>query len=801
LGSESSQKSVSISLGLVCHHACESRSVFRKDPSINSSHTGATVAVNPWATTSILSNTSHGKLVMHTFLQTFSSVVPYSNMTMLWKNLPSLLFILVFSQSSVLVLAFLPSSSSTSRHHVVHSPSSSSGMGIMTSTPEGWSLLSSLLSSYLDSLGTSTPSDVPTTSNVAGSSSISSVISPSSSSSSSSLSTGTTFRMPIVAGNWKLNPNSLGEATNLLKLLAANFHNHRLANSHNDGSPSSSSSSSMITTPQVVIFPPSPFLMLAIEILDGTGIQVGAQNCGVQPGPGAFTGEISPSIIRSLGCDFVMVGHSERRTIYKESDKEINKKIHLCLDEPNLKIILCVGETESEYENKLLRSVVDMQLKNCLKGVNGRDVLDRIVIAYEPVWSIGTGKAATPDQANTAHTVVRDTLAEMFGPDIAEQVRVQYGGSVNPDNIQQLMGMSQVDGVLVGGASLVADSFTRIVDGGSIMSTTSLFLSPTKPYSYTIPPPSRPREFTAREIITTKNVLGESPIWSVRDSCLYWISAPEEEVWCWNMIDEPYRRLMGTTLGCVVLKEGEVGSLVLGGERAILDVTMTPTTDDFATGPRVLCDRPDLASATRPNDGRVDRQGRFVFGGYNNYHRAGSSEGSNNASLYRLNHFLQYEKLLDYDFRVSNCICFPEDGETMFFCDTPTRKVYQFDYPKDSNGFGGAKLTNRKLIWTVPPDLPGGPDGATVDADGCIWIAMSGAGRVVRVVPWTQQVDYVVHLPVKSPTSCTFGGADLDELFITTRGPDGGGLYRVKMPFGIHGLPEPEYKIDRLHET
>jgi sugar lactone lactonase YvrE len=128
----------------------------------------------------------------------------------------------------------------------------------------------------------------------------------------------------------------------------------------------------------------------------------------------------------------------------------------------------------------------------------------------------------------------------------------------------------------------------------------------------------------------------------------------------------------------------------------------------------------------------------------------------------------------------------------MFFCDTPTRKIYSFDYPKEKGG----KLSNRQLIWTMPSNLPGGPDGAQVDSDGFIWAALSGASRVVRIDPSTGAVDLVVHLPVKCPTSCTFGGKALDELFITTRGPDGGGMYRVKMPFGITGLPEPEFVVN-----
>jgi sugar lactone lactonase YvrE len=210
---------------------------------------------------------------------------------------------------------------------------------------------------------------------------------------------------------------------------------------------------------------------------------------------------------------------------------------------------------------------------------------------------------------------------------------------------------------------------------------------------------------------------------------------------------------------------------------------------------------------------------------YNNYHRSPVGQ-ANIAGIYRLNENMEVEPILEdtLNYRVSNCICFPGSGDKMFFCDTPTRKIYSFDYPLDRGG----KLTNRQLVWTMPSNLPGGPDGAqvgtlqqgvnrnylcgehclnvshacvlfllfhSVDADGFIWAALSGASRVVRINPSIGEVDLVVHLPVKSPTSVTFGGPDLDELFITTRGPDGGGLYRVKLPFGIRGLPEPEYKV------
>jgi sugar lactone lactonase YvrE len=300
----------------------------------------------------------------------------------------------------------------------------------------------------------------------------------------------------------------------------------------------------------------------------------------------------------------------------------------------------------------------------------------------------------------------------MYGNDIAYRMRIQYGGSVTPDSIQTLMMMPDVDGALVGGASLSAESFSRIVDGGLTSPSNNLFTS------------LQPKEFMARECISCKNVLGESPVWSTRDKALYWISAPEQECWVWNLKDAPYRRLFRTQLGCVVLKKGLHGSIVLGGESALLSTIMTTSSlssssssstpvslypmADYGSNPTVLSARPEQMENTRPNDGRVDRQGRFVFGMYNNYHRSGASEGENNAGIYRLNSKLEMEQLLDYKYRVSNCICFPSDGKTMYFCDTPTRKVYAFDYPEEDGG----RLTNRRLIWTMPPNVPGGPDGA-----------------------------------------------------------------------------------------
>ena len=267
-------------------------------------------------------------------------------------------------------------------------------------------------------------------------------------------------RVPVIAGNWKLNPATVEEASTLLSLLASNFLNHRGGIGK--------------AAPEVVVFPPFPYLERAMTLLEGTGIKVGAQNVGVET-KGAFTGEVSPSMVRSLGCDYVMVGHSERRTLFGESDDTINSKIKLSLQEQGLKVILCVGETLEEYENDLLSSVVSFQIKKALQGISRDDIIDtvaivpatRIVIAYEPVWAIGTGKVATPEQAQIAHAVVRSTLQEMYGEDVAEKIQIQYGGSVTPDSISDLISMPDVDGALVGGASLTADGFTRIVDGAA----------------------------------------------------------------------------------------------------------------------------------------------------------------------------------------------------------------------------------------------------------------------------------------------------------------------------------------------
>eukprot|EP00594_Rhizosolenia_setigera_P020102 CAMPEP_0178956666 /NCGR_PEP_ID=MMETSP0789-20121207/10418_1 /TAXON_ID=3005 /ORGANISM="Rhizosolenia setigera, Strain CCMP 1694" /LENGTH=231 /DNA_ID=CAMNT_0020638695 /DNA_START=345 /DNA_END=1040 /DNA_ORIENTATION=+ len=221
-------------------------------------------------------------------------------------------------------------------------------------------------------------------------------------------------------------------------------------------------------------------------MLQGTGIQVGSQNIGLET-KGAFTGEVSASMVRSIGCDYVLLGHSERRTLFGESNEQINKKVHLALEQPNLGVMLCIGETLEEYEDDLLESVVTLQVKKGLQNVSVQD-LDRIIIAYEPVWAIGTGKVATPAQAQKAHVVTRNVISGMYGDYAGNSMRILYGGSVTPDSIADLMSMEDVDGALVGGASLNADSFTKIVGGGSGSSSFSTSTSKLSS-SNTNPPP------------------------------------------------------------------------------------------------------------------------------------------------------------------------------------------------------------------------------------------------------------------------------------------------------------------------
>ena len=318
-----------------------------------------------------------------------------------------------------------------------------------------------------------------------------------------------------------------------------------------------------------------------------------------------------------------------------------------------------------------------------------------------------------------------------------------------------------VDGCLVGGASLNAEQFGRIFGFN--------------------PTPTGPTKLWAEEVVPCGNQLGESPIWSEERQMLYWVDAPSGTLYSWDLKSAPQRTNFGETLGCVALRSKN--TLLLGLESGLH--AYEPSSRKLK-----LLSEFEPGLNTRPNDGRVDRFGNFVIGSYNNAHRV---DGQPIGGLWRLPaNGGELEEVLDYKFRCSNCICFNRAGTTMFFCDTPTRKIYQFDYDERVGP------SNRRLLYELPSSVSGGPDGAQCDADGNLWAAISGAGQVVRITP-KGVVDTVVELPVKMPTSVTIGGPRLDTLFITTRAENGrldaGSLFACRI-YDVVGVPEPEY-IDR----
>jgi len=245
----------------------------------------------------------------------------------------------------------------------------------------------------------------------------------------------------MVAGNWKMN-KTLGETAELLKALKPQLEN--------------------IDSVDLVVCPPFIDLPLTKDILVGSNIKVGAQNMHWEAS-GAYTGEVSATMLKDL-CDYVIIGHSERRAMFGETDETVNKKVMAALNAGLLPIV-CVGETLEENEAGQTEAVVDRMVREGLKGLSQEQV-GQIVIAYEPVWAIGTGKTATPDQANDVHkNVVRPILREMFGEELGNSIRILYGGSVKPGNAAELFGQSDIDGGLIGGASLKAADFAGIVDG------------------------------------------------------------------------------------------------------------------------------------------------------------------------------------------------------------------------------------------------------------------------------------------------------------------------------------------------
>jgi triosephosphate isomerase len=210
----------------------------------------------------------------------------------------------------------------------------------------------------------------------------------------------------------------------------------------------------------VAFCPPFPYLLRVAEVLQGTRITLGAQNLYPEK-EGAFTGEVSPTMLVDVGCRHVIVGHSERRHKLGETDAFINRKVHAALG-AGLQVILCVGETLQEREANRTEAVLDGQLTSGLTGVTAEN-LARVVIAYEPCWAIGTGRNATPEQAQEAHAFLRRCAAQLCGDRAAQSLVIQYGGSVKPDNAASLLHQPDVDGALVGGASLKADQFLAIV--------------------------------------------------------------------------------------------------------------------------------------------------------------------------------------------------------------------------------------------------------------------------------------------------------------------------------------------------
>jgi triosephosphate isomerase len=249
-----------------------------------------------------------------------------------------------------------------------------------------------------------------------------------------------TDRRPFLAGNWKMNLDRKGALA-----LVAGLRDHAAGRADRD----------------VAVFPPFVYLDEVARALAGSNVRVGVQNC-CDEAEGAFTGEVSAAMLRDVGAELVILGHSERRHVYGESDELVNRKVLHAL-ELGLDVILCVGERLEEREAGQTEPVVRRQLSAGLKGV-APERMARVTIAYEPVWAIGTGLNATPAQAGEVHAYLRGLLVGLYSEAIAGAVRIQYGGSVKPDNVAELLAVDDVDGALVGGASLKLAQFLPIVD-------------------------------------------------------------------------------------------------------------------------------------------------------------------------------------------------------------------------------------------------------------------------------------------------------------------------------------------------
>jgi len=250
------------------------------------------------------------------------------------------------------------------------------------------------------------------------------------------------LRKAIIAGNWKMNNNRAESKALIEKLIP-------LAKDSTCG---------------VVICVPFTNLETALSLTENTNIEVGAQNCHFEKS-GAFTGEISAGMLVEMGVKYVIIGHSERRQYFAETDITVNKRTKAALD-AGLKVILCVGELLEEREQNITEEIVSMQTKIALSNIS-EEQIKNIVIAYEPVWAIGTGKTATSEQANEVCAFIRTTVEKLYNKSIADAMTIQYGGSMNENNAAELLAQPDVDGGLIGGASLVADKFAVLLNEAS----------------------------------------------------------------------------------------------------------------------------------------------------------------------------------------------------------------------------------------------------------------------------------------------------------------------------------------------
>jgi triosephosphate isomerase len=249
------------------------------------------------------------------------------------------------------------------------------------------------------------------------------------------------MRKKVIAGNWKM----FNDINGTVKLISD------IKNDLNGKN----------TCAVVIVCPPFTNLETASTLLKGSTVKLGAQNMYFEEN-GAFTGEVSPLMLNSVGVEYVVLGHSERRTIFGENDLLINKKIKAAIKH-DLKPIFCIGETLEEREKGVTFKVIETQVRKGLEGLNEAELIN-LIVAYEPVWAIGTGKTATPQQAQEVHKFIRDLISKLYSPSFADGIVIQYGGSVKPENAKELLSQPDIDGALVGGACLKSDSFLKIIE-------------------------------------------------------------------------------------------------------------------------------------------------------------------------------------------------------------------------------------------------------------------------------------------------------------------------------------------------